>query len=50
MERELVYPHLPTRPKMPRHQAGQSGTSGVSMLWLEGKSIVDFVYTEEEGL
>lgn len=38
---QLVYPHPPTRPRVPRHEAGQPGTSGVSMLWLEGNSIVD---------
>lgn len=30
-DRQLVYPHPPpTRPRVPRHQAGQPGTSGVS--------------------
>jgi hypothetical protein len=49
-DRQLVYPHPPpTRPRVPRHQAGQPGTSGVSMLWLEGKSDRGHVYTEEEG-
>jgi hypothetical protein len=48
-ETELVYPYPPTRPRVPRHQAAQPGTSGFSMLWLEGKSIVDMCTVYRRG-